>query len=246
MTKRKDERRELLKEDEFLSLMERAIQYAKGHKQNVMFGVIGFFVLIAVAIGGYEWSKVNEDKAAATLFEVEQMMQSAVDDPQAEHKFDSEQAKNEALLAKLNELIARESGIVAEQANLHKIAVLVNLGRDDETLAVYETLAKNKSAVGLWALIGLGDYYVGHDQSDQALNYYNQVLARKDGKELYEDLVNFKMAECLSKKGDKPTAREKLESIVAKYQDAEEKAPIFQKAQTMLDEINQEETTGAS
>ncbi len=239
MTKRKEQRRELLKEDEFLSYMERGIRYAQSHRSQTVGLVVAFFAVIGIGIGIFEWNKSKHENAAQMLFEVEQLMLQAYDDPDADQKFESEQAKNEAVLGKLDAIIGGQTGISADQAQIHKVAILLNLGRESDALDTYKGLANRSGEMGLFALIGLGDFYLGANQPDEALNFYNQVLARPDGKAAYEDLIKYKMAQCYKEKGDENTAREELESIVGKYESVDDKAPIFQQAKTMLDEINQ-------
>ncbi|MCB1042139.1 MAG: tetratricopeptide repeat protein [Acidobacteria bacterium] len=239
MTKRKDEIRELLKEDEFLSYMERGIKYAQANRSRVIMAAVAFFVAIGAAIGMYEWQKVRSDKSAQALYEVEDMLLRSIDDPLAKVKFESEKEKNEAVLAKLDEVISSDSGVVADQARLHKVAVLVNLGRQAEAVKMYEDMSRSGGLMGLFAKMGLADYYLGEGDSEKALTLYNGVINSPEGRSHFEDLAKYRIAECYRKQGDDATAREQLEAIVAKYENADpaDQAPIFQKAKSMLDEI---------
>ena len=90
MTKRKDERRELLKEDEILSKMEKIARYMQQNPMQVgliLAGILGLALLLSIM---QERGRAAVNERAATLYKAEKILQTDISDENAELKFASQ------------------------------------------------------------------------------------------------------------------------------------------------------------
>lgn len=244
MTKRKEERRELLKEDEFLSFMERAVRFAQNQSQKVAVIAVAAIAVVALIIGGAHLHRAQKMKASAELYEAEKIIDTSLDDPYTKLGFEDDTQRLETALKSLDRVLAESSGEVADQARVQKIRCLIDLGRDEEVLPLYRELANSSNVFKAFGLLGIGDYLRNKGQHDEALAAYNQLLADGDLKLLFEDLVKYHMAQCFHGKGDHTTARNELEALIAKLEarDQSQQSPILPDARDLLEQVNREDT----
>lgn len=237
MTKRKDERRELLKDDEFHTLLEQwALKIKEEPKKylGIFFGVI---VALGLLFGFMGYSKQADLKQAATLFEAEKIMRTALDDPDADYQFKTQKEKYEAAIVEVDKAIGKSSGATLSQAKVLKVKLLIDLGREDELEALYKDLAKGKGTFRLQGLTGLGDYYMAKGRYDDALAQYNELASGKGITPDLEEWATLKMAECHEAKGDVEAAKRELTELVARYTQDEEAPPSVALAKTMLEKL---------
>lgn len=242
MTKRKEQRRELLKEDEFLSFVEKAIKYAQDNSKRVLTITAIVVVGLIVIFGGLRlWERSREQNAEA-LYQAEKIMDTDLEDPNADLKFETETAKFEAAIEALDQVIDSQSGAIRDQAIIRKIACLMNLGRQLEVEPLYRQLAESRGAFDGLGEIGLGDFYAAQGEYDQALDHYNKALTRQQGT-AYEDLIHLKMAQSFKDKGDLTTARVEIDALMAKLdaQPQEQRSPLYQKAKDLQNTLGVEE-----
>jgi len=244
MTKRKDKRRELLKQDDFLNSMERAVRYAQANPRKVGSWVFGVVVLLSVIAGGMKYFQVKKNSDAEALYKAEKSFLRTIDDPFSDVKYETMAEKNEAALKVLQAYAEEASGDNRAQGLVYKASCQMDLGKMDEVESTYKELAKVPGSYGAIGLMGLGDIYMGKEEYDKAIEFYNQILTNAD-KGLFEDLVKFRVASAYKKKGDLKSAEIELESLVQKYDALEEgeKPPVHQDAKTMLEEIKKENET---
>lgn len=237
MTKRKDERRELLKEDEILSGLEQVARYIQEKPTQVFGWTAGVVLALALFFGYGAFQDSQSIKNAGELYKAEKILGTAINDEKAEMKFDSEKAKYEAALAELDKVIASQSGAVGDQAILLKINCLTSLGRQDDVKALYEQIAGGNKNLRFVGIHGLGDIHMANKEYDQAVEQYKKMLDDETNK----DLANYKIAKACKDKGDDATAREHLQKVLDAYADMEDtdKPPIHFKVKELIDELDE-------
>ncbi len=236
MTKRKDQRRELLKEDEFLSILERIARYAQNEPRKMLIGVIGFVVVLALIFGGMAYIRGQRTASAATLYDAEKILAANLEDENSEFKFASEQDKYEAALEKLDEVISSTSGAAKHQAIAYKISCLVNLGRQDEVEGLYKTLA-NAPGFKTFGLMGLGDYHLARGQHQEALAQFERLS--DSGLASVGELAYYKKAQCYKAMGENDKARDELNKILNRSEENAQ-SPMTAKARALMDELEGE------
>jgi len=241
MTKRKDERRELLKEDEFHSFLERVARYSQQNSRQVTIAAAATLILLAAFFLWIRHLDTKRNDQAQELYSAEKILNTDLNDEQAELKFDSENAKYEAALKELDTVIASNSGVVKQQAIIQKVSALVHLGRQDEIEGLYQELAASDQGLKAFALMGLGDLYLSEGRYKEARDQYSQLEGLR-GVPKMADLVRYKMAVCYKEEGELDSAKAELDQLVQSYSDEDDasKPPIFNKARQLLDELEKD------
>lgn len=242
MTKREDReaRKELLKEDEFLSTMERWARYAQENPGRVF----GAALLVVAAVFGFTKFKSYRqnvvDEQAATVYQSEKILEANLQDEKADLKFSSEQERYSKALETLNANMGELSGPALQQARLQKITCLINLNRRDEIESIYKDVIADDYGFKFFAIASLGDFYLENGDYDQAVSQYNALASSQSAVD-FKDLVDYKLGVAYKEKGDLDEARRSLSSLVDRYQDLTDptgKPPVVAKAQALLDEIS--------
>lgn len=239
MTKRKDERRELLKEDELLSRMDRAARYTQDNP-GIVFGGLALLLLVVGGIsaaGAMSQSSANEQ--AATIYKTEKILESDLSAEDAEYSTELQRA--EAALTELDGSLGELSGVARHQALALKANLLITLGRQDETEAIYSELAdKGKGALKLIGISGMGDFLLGEQKYDEAANWYDQLS--QAGGEDFVALVTYKKAVIKQKQGDEAGAASDLSALIDQYEGTDDaKPPVLTQAQQLLTELTEGE-----
>lgn len=247
MTKRKQERRELLKEDDILSFLEKIARYIERNPRRVILETVLALAALALVFGMLSLRQKNLEQSARALYQAEKILNTRVDDEQAELRFADEKEKNEAALAELNKVIEKESGVVHQQAVIYKISCLINLGRNDELGSLYQSLIDEKQGLEFIGAFGLADKHFAEGQYKEALDQYSMLLNMRGQGADMADLVSYKMAQCYQGSGDLTSAKQKLSALINKYanKDEGEKHPILAKAQDLLNEMEKQSGTDA-
>lgn len=237
MTRRKKERRELLKDDEFHSFLEQWALKIKEEPGKILGIAGGAIVALGLLFGFLSYSEKAELKQAATLFEAEKIMRTSLDDPNADYQFKTQKEKYDAALAEVDKAIANSSGATLSQAKALKIKMLIDLGRDDEIESLYKDLAASKGSFRIQGLTGLGDYYMAKGRYDDALAQYNELANGQGSTPDLEEWAKLKMAECHKAKGDVEAAKRELTELVSRYAEDAEAPPSVALAKTLLEEM---------
>ena len=242
MTKRKDERRELLKEDEFLSILEQAARYIQQEPKKILGTTVAVIAVMALFFGWLAFQEEKRDKSAQSLYTIEKMLAAPVGEEDDEFKFETAEEKFAKVDEELTRFIQENSGVVKEQAMVYKIGTLINLGRQDELEALYLQLIKKSRGMRFMGIYGLADLYLSQEKYEQALEQYNRLLNLGGGTPDLGELVKFKMAACYHKKGDLPSAKQELSNLMLKYEDQDnsKQHPIYTQAKQLLEEIEKE------
>lgn len=242
MTKRKDERRELLKEDELHSFLERVARYVQQNLRQVILGSVVLLILL-FAISKYaDHSVSRRDEQAQALYGAEKILDTDIADEKAKLKFASEKEKYEQALVILDETISSQSGVVKQQAIISKIAVLVNLGRQTEIEDLYQSIIGSDKHLKMFGLMGLGEFYLAEARFQDARTQFSKLKTLGDFD--LGDLAHYKLALCYQAEEDLEKAKSELSQLIDAYEgeeDAVKKPPILVKAQQLYDEITKDE-----
>jgi len=237
MTKRKDRRRELLKDDEFHTILEQWALKIKEEPKKYLGITLAVFIALALIFGYLGFTKQSSLQQAATLFEAEKIMNTSLDDPDADYQFETQKQKLEAALVEIDKAIAEGSTSIKAQAKALKVKVLIDLGQVSELESLYKDLANSRGGFKIQGLIGLGDLYMSQKKYDDALAQYNQLANGSGSNPDLEDLAKLKMAECYEAKGDVEAAKRELTELVGRYPEDEEAPPSVTEAKTLLEKL---------
>jgi predicted negative regulator of RcsB-dependent stress response len=238
MTKRKEERRELLKQDEFLTRMERVLRALQENPRHLFLAGAAFLLVLALIVGFQVFRSNRVEEGALALFQGEKILLTELDDAQAERKFASEAEKQEAALVEFERAIATQSGEIQAQARIRAIGCLVNLGRPADTLPHYQALSKSQGVYAPIGFLGMGDCLREQGDFKAALDAYNAGFSVVTDKDTLFDLFKYRMAQTYVDSGDSNNAIAELEALVSKYaDDPGSQPPYFSKAKTMLEDL---------
>jgi tetratricopeptide (TPR) repeat protein len=162
MTARKLTRKELLRQDEFLTTMEKAQQFWEEHRNFILIGIAAVAVLVILVVGGISFWKAREAKGAALLSEALRPYHGVVLGQQTQTpdmanddqmQFSSDAEKFQASITALDGVVDNYGGTEAGRvARLYRAHSLFNLGRYAEALEEYQSF---RDAYGNGYLSGL-------------------------------------------------------------------------------------------
>jgi tetratricopeptide (TPR) repeat protein len=242
MTKRKDERRELLKEDEFQTFFEKTARGIQEEPVKYLGPFAGALVVLAAIFGFFAYQRSAAIEVASELYQVEEMLRVEPGDENADYVFDDRTQQLEAVLQKLDDVIGRHSGSVAQQARIQKVRVLQDLGRYDNIEALYKDIVSNDNGFALFGHHGLADYYFANGDYDNAKSHYNKMASLGPKMPNMTDWVDFNLARCFKEEGNLKEARIRLNKILDKYgTDMSSAPPAATQAKELLDELGAEE-----
>ena len=239
MTKRKDKQRELLKEDEFLSFLERIARYIQQNTKIVLLYTGAALALLALFFGWMAYLEKKQNQQAHRLYQAEKILATELKDDKADQFFETDAERKEAAIIELDAIIAENSGTIRQQAMIQKIGCLVNLGRQEECEALYRELAEKDHGFRFIGLMGLGELYMAKGEHQQALEQFSRILTLRGLADL-DPLVTYKKAECYHESGDLENAKHELDTLIGKFEDepdAGKKPPILTKATDLRDKI---------
>lgn len=241
MTKRKDERKELLKTDEFKAALESGISQTKESPTMVIGGTIAAFAVLGLVFFFMSYRQQAANTAAGEVYQIEAPLNAQLDDTRDRFDFTGGAQKFEQALAEADKKIPALSGVALQQALLLKANCLVALGRQAEVVDVYQKVLKGDSRYHVFANKGLADYYFANKEYDQALTYYEKLAKAGSAFPKLEDFVNYHRARCLQAKNDLPQARSLANAVVDRYKDKEvaDQPPIYRKVKALLTELDE-------
>lgn len=242
MTKRKEERRELLKEDEFHSILDRGARYIQQNTGQAFTYLAGFFVIVAVFFWWMGHLDNKRDAQASELYKAEKVLATELEDKKADHFFENETEKLEKALVELDKVIAEQSGSVRQQAIVRKVGVLVNLGRQDEVRELYGELIAENGGLKVFGLMGMAEFYLAEDDYSNARAELEKIKALRNAPDV-SVYVKYKLAEIDKEEGNVDAAKTALKAIIDAYaevEDAAKKPPILNKAQQLYDELDKD------
>lgn len=242
MTKRKEERRELLKEDEFQTFFEKTARGIQEEPAKYLGPFVGVLVVMAAIFGFFAYQRSVAVKSAADLYQVEQILRVEPGDEKADFQFDDRTQQLEAALQKLDEVIGQHSGAIAQQARVQKVRVVQDLGRYDGLEALYSDIIANDSGFALFGHSGLADYYFAKADYEKAKSHYNKIANLGSNLPDMTDWVDYNLARCFKAEGNLKEARIRLNKILDKFgTDMSSAPPAATQAKELMDELGAEE-----
>lgn len=239
MTKRKDERRELLKEDDFLSFLERSAQYISQNRQRVLIISLAVFAGLIAIFGMRTYLESQRYDQAGLIYQVEEILQVDPNETRPEFQFDTDKERYEAAHAKLEEILPQLDGSSRVQGLLYKVECMTMLGKTEGIDGVLKEIADSGNLLAFVGVVGLGDFYLAEEQYDDAIAQYNRLLRLPPAPEM-DVLANYKIAQVHQDRGDLDKAKKALQDLKAKYDDADpgSKPPLMTDVDTLLEELN--------
>lgn len=167
MTARKFTRKELLRQDEFLTSMEKTQQFWEDYRNAVLIVAASVVVVVVLIIGGISFFKAREARGAAALTEALRPFHGSVLGQQTSPRADAGQMQFASRSEKYEEAIAALDGVVdsyggteaGKVARLYRAHALFNLGRYAEAREAYESFRRD---AGHGYLSGLALLNVAH------------------------------------------------------------------------------------
>ena len=241
MTKRKDERRELLKEDEIHSFLDKLAHKIQEDPTKYFGGLAAFLVVLAAIFFFFDYRESAAKQEAAALFTVTEILGTDIEDKDAELQFDSETAKFEAALTELNDILSSHSGAVAQQARIFKVQVLQDLGRYEEVEAIYREIIAKGGGFQIFGQLGIADIAFAKGDYDLAMSEYNKLTNMGGKMPDLSDWVAYKLALCYKEKGESSEALNQVNMVLDKYgTDLTTAPPVANLAKTLKDELEEE------
>lgn len=226
MTARKLSRKELLRQDEFLTSMERTQQFWEEHKNVILIGAVAVVVAVILIVGGISFFKAREAKGAAALSEALRPYHGTVlgqtparaDDDQLQFASDTE--KFQESISALDGVIDKYSGTEAGRvARLYRAHSLFNLGRYAEALEEYQSFrnsAGNGYLSGL-ALLNMAQCRRMEGDLPAAADTYQELIESASELQFPLDTALCALADCSLESGDREKAASLYQRVVDEF-----------------------------
>jgi tetratricopeptide (TPR) repeat protein len=226
MTARKLSRKELLRQDEFLTSMERTQQFWEEHKNAILIGAVAVVVAVILIVGGISFFKAREAKGAAALSEALRPYHGTVlgqtparaDDDQLQFASDTE--KFQESISALDGVIDKYSGTEAGRvARLYRAHSLFNLGRYAEALEEYQSFrnsAGNGYLSGL-ALLNMAQCRRMEGDLPAAADTYQELIESASELQFPLDTALCALADCSLESGDREKAASLYRRVVDEF-----------------------------
>jgi tetratricopeptide (TPR) repeat protein len=236
MTPRKLSRKELLRQDEFLTTMEQSRKWLQSRRREILIGAAGVAALILVAIGmryylatrqGRAWEELQE---ALTFYHGTVMGQSnpTADPGKSPVSFVSEQEKYQRSLTAMEEVIQRFGRTApGKLARLYRANSLMHLGRYAEAREEY---AAFEQAQGRGFLSGLARMSIAQTHELEG----DRTAAAQGYAELAEAATEYafpaeaalmRLADCRRQLGEREQAVATYQRIVTEFPESAYRFP---------------------
>jgi len=229
---------QLLETDKFIETAEQSLSLVQKHRSTLI-GVFAVFAIVIVGIvlwrNQVETNMIEQSAALTDGVKVlEGEVKSAMPDPADEPKpdarkkrtapklsFDTEKARDEALLEKADAALAKVDGEAAGPARLMKARALVGLGRAEEAITLYQDwLNANKGAferpLVLQSLAAAQAQAGKFEDADKTLTDLKGI-----DEKAYGELASYEQARIYDQAGKKELARERYEAFVKAFPESE-------------------------
>lgn len=160
MTAKKLTRKELLRQDEFLTTMEKAQQIWEEHRNLILIGIAGLVTVAIMVVGGIAFFKAREVKAEGALTEALRPYQGSVLGQQTPARAEDDKLQFSSAAEKYQQSISALDSVIdsyggtepGRVARLYRAHSLFNLGRYQDALTEYQAF---RDAAGHGYLSGL-------------------------------------------------------------------------------------------
>jgi tetratricopeptide (TPR) repeat protein len=225
-----------LKHNELAEALSHVGDFFAGHRQTLMYALIGL-VVVALAAGGFvTWRQSVETKSRTLLAEAMVVSEAPVQPPatptaatgdqpaqptQAPGTYPTEQARLEAALPKfLAAADAYPSTDAGVTARYHAASTLAQLGKFDEAIAQYDrVLADGSGMLASTAQLGKAEAQLRAGRTDAAIAAFKALADKKDGILPTEALL-MELARAYRIAGKTDDARKTLTQVVEQHADS--------------------------
>lgn len=221
-------RKELKREDEFVTFWHHVYEWMRGSTQPIL---IGLAVAAVVILGGSLWNNHRDKREAEATRMLSQAMRVYSTDLTADEemakkltaedgvpRFKTADERRKATLDDLQQIQSRfgKTG-AAHEAVLVRAGVLFDGGQYDDAIAAYGDYLKDTESdnrMRMMAREGRGYSFEAKGQLDQALDEYRKL--ENEAGDIYKDRAQYHQARILEKKGDKAGAEKVYKAILEK------------------------------
>lgn len=227
MTARKLTRKELLRQDEFLTSMEKTQQLWEEHKNVILISAAAVVVVAILIIGGISFFKAREAKGDAALTEAlrpyhgavlgEKTAARAADD---QMQFSSEAEKYQQSISALDGVIDSYGGTEAGGvARLYRAHSLFNLGRYSEALEEYQSFrdASGTGTLSGLALLNMAQCRMMEGDFPAAIATYQELIDSASELRFPLDTALCALADCTLESGDQEKAASLYRRVVDEF-----------------------------
>jgi len=151
MTAKKLSRKELLRQDEFLTTFEKTQQFWEEHRNLILIGAGAVVAAIVLIVGGVSFLKAREVKAAAALSEALRPFHGTVLGQQTDPRDQGEQMQFSSSIEKYQQSLSAMDGVIdsygatesGKVARLYRAHSLFNLGRYSDAREAYRSFRES-------------------------------------------------------------------------------------------------------
>lgn len=227
MTAKKLTRKELLRQDEFLTTMEKIQQFWEEQRNVLIISAVALVVAVILIVAGISFFNAREAKGAAALSEAlrpfhgsvlgQQSPTRAADD---QLQFSSDAEKYQQSISALDGVIDGYGGTEAGRvARLYRAHSLFNLGRYAEALEEYQSFrnaAGNGYLSGL-ALLNMAQCHKLENDYPAAIETYQQLIDSVAELQFPLDTALCALADCRVESGDQELAAGLYRRVVDEF-----------------------------
>jgi len=210
-------------EDQAIARANEAADWLRSNQTKIATALGGALVVGLAIVGWGVYSGRQAETAAALLWDAVETALAPVGPalPDAtEERYESAQARTEATLPELRQVITEHAGTTAAVwASLAEGAELLGSGNYAEARRAFEAALASShgtNATRARALEGIGFACEGEQDLDQALARYEELAQVGGG--AYRDLADYHMARVKEARGDSASAIEGLRELVSRLQ----------------------------
>jgi len=221
-------RKELKKEDEFVTFWHHAYEWMRGSTQPILIGLV---VATVVIIGSSFWSSHAQKAQGEATRMLSQAMRMYSTDLTADEemgkrltaedglpRFKAAEERRKATLDELGQILSKFGGTgAAREAQLVRAGVLFDGGQYDDAIAGYGEFlsqADSDNRMRMLAREGRGYALEAKGQLDPALDEFRKL--ESEAGDVYKDRAQYHQARILEKKGDKTGAERLYKAILEK------------------------------
>lgn len=228
MAKKKITRKELLKkDDEFISLSHRVVQYASAHAKQIQYVILSVVIIIAIVIGiGLYFRHLNKKAVAAYNLAYKEMVSNL-----------SSEAANDTIkgsVAEFDELIKNYGWTKVATLAIPQLAYLkFGQGKYDEAISLYQTYLKRDKSGPVYrsmAHFGLAASYEAKGDHQSAISHLKKIVDGENS--LFKEEAMFSLGRVYALSGQQEMSREIFRDFVNQFKES----PLLPLAKAYLKE----------
>jgi tetratricopeptide (TPR) repeat protein len=227
MTARKLTRKELLRQDEFLTSMEKTQKFWEEHRSVILIGAVSIVVVAFLIVGGISFFKAREAKGAVALTEALRPYHGSVLGQQTPARATDDQLQFPSATEKYQQSISALDGVIdgydgtdaGRVARLYRAHSLFNLGRYAEARAEYQAFRDTAGSGYLSGLALLNMAQCSELESDYpaAVAACQELIDSAAEFQFPLDTALYALADCHLESGDQEQAASLYQRVVEEF-----------------------------